>query len=117
MEIDMSQDWKARADAVMQRGGALYKASPDVVRTFNDLATHATKDGALAKKTKELMAVSISVVTQCEDCIAYHTRAAIKAGAERAEFVEAIGVAIEMGGGPASVYAGKALEAFDALSS
>lgn len=112
----MSQDWNALADAVLHRGGALFKASPEVMRHFNDLANNASKDGALAKKTKELMAVSISVVTQCEDCIAYHTRAAIKAGAERAEFIEAIGVAIEMGGGPASVYAGKALEAYEALA-
>lgn len=112
----MSKDWKEMADGVLKRGGALFKAYPEVVRNFNDLAANASKDGALSKKTKELMAVSISVVGQCEECIAYHTRAAIKAGAQREEFLEAIGVAIEMGGGPASVYAGKALEAYDALA-
>lgn len=113
----MSTDWKRVAADVLQRGGALYKAAPTVVRSFNDLAHGASADGALSKKTKELMAASISVVKQCEDCIAYHTQAAIKAGATREEYVEALGVAIEMGGGPASVYAGKALEAFDALAS
>jgi AhpD family alkylhydroperoxidase len=113
----MSTDWNKTASDVLRRGATLYKAAPEVVRNFNDLASHASADGALSKKFKELMAASISVVTQCEDCIAYHTQAAIKAGANREEFVDAIGVAIEMGGGPASVYAGKALEAFDALSS
>ena len=112
----MATDWKKVASEVLQRGSSLYKAAPNVVRNFNELAINASADGALNKKTKELMAASISVVKQCEDCIAYHTQAAIKAGATRAEYVEAIGVAIEMGGGPASVYAGKALEAFDALS-
>jgi AhpD family alkylhydroperoxidase len=113
----MSKDWKAIADSVLQRGSAMYKASPEVVRNFNELVANATKDGALSKKVKELMAVSISVVIQCEECIAYHTRAAIKAGAQREEYVEAVNVAIEMGGGPASVYAGKALEAYEALAS
>ena len=112
----MSTDWKKVASEALQRGSALYKAAPNVVRHFNDLANNASADGPLSKKTKELMAASISVIKQCEDCIAYHTQAAIKAGATRAEYVDAIGVAIEMGGGPASVYASKALEAFDTLS-
>jgi AhpD family alkylhydroperoxidase len=113
----MSKDWKVIASGVMQRGAALYKASPQVVRNFNDLVAHATADGALSKKHKELMAAAISIVEQCEGCIAYHTQAAIKAGATRAEFVEAVNVAIEMGGGPASIYAAQALEAYDTLAS
>ena len=38
------------------------------------------------------------------------------AGASEAEFLEAVNVAIEMGGGPATVYGGEAVEAFAALS-
>jgi AhpD family alkylhydroperoxidase len=112
----MARDWKAMAHDVVQKGATLYKASPKVLGAFGELATAATADGALTKKTKELMAVAISIVDRCEPCVAYHTQAAIKAGAGREEFVETVNVAIEMGGGPATVYGARALEAFDVLS-
>lgn len=77
-------------------------------------ATHkaALSDGALDTKTKELMALAISVATQCDGCIASHARGAAHAGATADEVGEAIGVAILMAGGPATVYGPRALEAF-----
>jgi AhpD family alkylhydroperoxidase len=113
----MSKDWKAIANDVNQRSGALYQASPDAVKGFGQITAATMKDGALDKKTKELMAAAISVVIRCEGCIAYHTQAAIKAGATREEFTEALNVAIEMGGGPSVVYAGQALDAYGQLAS
>jgi AhpD family alkylhydroperoxidase len=56
------------------------------------------------------MAVAIAVSKGCEDCILYHVDAALKHGATEAELVEALDVAIEMGGGPAVMYGAKALE-------
>ena len=38
---------------------------------------------------------------------------ALKAGATRQEIVETLGVVMLMGGGPAAVYAGEALEALE----
>ncbi len=69
-------------------------------------------DGALSTKFKELITLAISIAAHCEGCIAVHVRAALRAGATRQEIVEAIGVAIYMGGGPAMVYG---CEAFEAL--
>jgi AhpD family alkylhydroperoxidase len=112
----MAKDWVALAKEVNSNGMALYKKAPGTMGAFSKLAAAATADGALDKKTKELMAVAIAIVDGCEGCIAYHTQAAIKAGATEAEFLETIGVAIEMGGGPATVYGGQALEAYAALS-
>lgn len=112
----MSKDWKAIAAAVTQHSATLYKHSPKVVRSFNELATATMTGGALSKKHKELMAFSIAVITQCDGCIAYHCEAAIRAGASREEFVETLNVAIELGGGPALITAGEALEAYEALS-
>jgi AhpD family alkylhydroperoxidase len=83
---------------------------------FSQLASATMKDGAMPKKTKELMAVAISVAIRCEGCIVYHTQAAIKAGASREEFLETLNVSIELGGGPATVYGAKALAAFEQLS-
>jgi alkylhydroperoxidase/carboxymuconolactone decarboxylase family protein YurZ len=47
----------------------------------------------------------------CGGCIAFHVHGALKAGATRQEVLETIGVALMMGGGPASVYAAEAYEA------
>ena len=112
----MSKDWKAIARDVNQRGGALYKATPETLKGFGQITAATMTDGALDKKTKELMAAAISVVIRCEGCIAYHTQAAIKAGATRDEYIEVLNVAIEMGGGPSVVYGGQALEAWDQLA-
>ncbi len=77
-------------------------------------ATHhaALADGALDTATKELMALAISVVQQCDGCIASHARGAQRAGATEEQVAEAIGVSILMAGGPATVYGPRALAAF-----
>lgn len=94
----------------------LHKAIPEVTSAFHGLVQSATKDGALPARTKELTALAIAVTMRCEGCIVYHVSNAIRHGATRAELSEILGVAIEMGGGPASVYGGKALAAFDDLN-
>jgi AhpD family alkylhydroperoxidase len=73
-------------------------------------------DGALSGKTKELMAVAIAVQNGCDGCIASHVRSAARKGASGAEMAEAIGVALQMGGGPASIYAPRAWAAFEEFS-
>lgn len=77
-------------------------------------ATHkaALTDGVLDAKTKELMALAVSIATTCDGCIASHARGAARAGATPDEVAETIGVAILMAGGPATVYGPRALEAF-----
>ncbi len=80
---------------------------------LNGVMEAASKDGALDAKTKELMALAIGIALRCDGCIAYHTRAAQRHGATREEVAETIGVAVELGGGPAAVYGAEALAAFD----
>ena len=41
-------------------------------KPFLELEDKAFSDGALSKKTKELMALSISIVTKCEPCMEWH---------------------------------------------
>jgi AhpD family alkylhydroperoxidase len=55
----------------------------------------------------------VSVTAGCDDCIAHHVNDAIRAGATREEFVDALGVAVLMGGGPGMIYASHAIEAVD----
>jgi AhpD family alkylhydroperoxidase len=80
---------------------------------FLEVERRAFSDGALSRKHKELMALSISIVTKCEPCMEWHVAQALLAGAEDREIYEAIDVAIEMGGGPAAAYARFALKALD----
>jgi AhpD family alkylhydroperoxidase len=91
---------------------ALRQAIPEVYRSFNDLGAAALAEGALPTKVKELLAMAIGVVHGCDGCIASHARGAAKAGATDQEAAEAIGVAILMHGGPATIYGARAYEAF-----
>lgn len=92
---------------------SMFKAAPNVIGAMNALITEASAEGQLGKKEKELMALAIAVAIRCDKCIVFHARAAARHGANRQEVIEALGVAIEMSGGPGAVYAGDALHAFD----
>ena len=91
---------------------SLRTASPEVWAGFGALHEAAVADGALPAKVKELMALAIAVVKQCDGCIAYHARAAVARGATAEECAEALGIALLMDGGTASVYGPWAWEAF-----
>jgi AhpD family alkylhydroperoxidase len=80
---------------------------------FLELEKQAFCDGALSRKAKELMALSISIVTKCEPCMEWHLDQAMQAGATDEEIYETIDVAIEMGGGQAGAYARFVLKAME----
>ena len=86
---------------------------PDVMKGFNDLARAATQDGALNKKTKELIALALGVAAHCDACIGFHVQALVKLGATKPELEEALGMALYMGGGPSLMYSANALAAYD----
>jgi AhpD family alkylhydroperoxidase len=90
----------------------LRRAIPDVWRGFGELHDAVFVDGALPGYMKELMALVAAVVKRCDGCIAYHARAAAHRGATSDEVAEALGVALLMDGGTASVYGPRAWEAF-----
>jgi AhpD family alkylhydroperoxidase len=71
-----------------------------VVEGFGTLHHAAVADGVLDPKTKESITLGTANSVRCEGCISFHGHDALKAGATRAEIVEAITVAILMGGGP-----------------
>lgn len=100
------------ADELRVQSLELGRAIPDTMRAFHGLMKSASTAGELSTKVKELMALAISIAMRCEGCIVYHVENATKHGASRAEIAETIGVAIEMGGGPAMVYGSKALAIF-----
>jgi AhpD family alkylhydroperoxidase len=91
---------------------SLRAMSPDVWAGFGRLHEAAVADGALPARFKELVALSIAVVKQCDGCIAYHAKAAARRGATAEEVADVLGVALLMDGGTASVYGPRAWDAF-----
>jgi AhpD family alkylhydroperoxidase len=91
----------------------LQSVAPATMSAFGEIHFSAISDGALDAKTKELIALGIAICVRCDGCIAYHVHDAIEAGAQREEIIEAIGVAVLMGGGPSVVYGSEALEALN----
>ena len=93
------------------------KEIPGTMAGFGELHKQSMTEGALSGKTKELIALAIAITVRCDGCIAYHVHDALLAGATRPEIVEAIGVAILMGGGPSTIYGSQALEALEQFES
>lgn len=98
---------------VSSRLKELRGSTPEVMKAFGELGRAATADGALDAKTKELIALALSVAAHCEPCIGFHTQALVRLKATRQEVHEALGVASYMGGGPSVMYAASAVAAFD----
>ncbi|MHA1916033.1 MAG: carboxymuconolactone decarboxylase family protein [Promethearchaeota archaeon] len=72
-------------------------------KSFLELEKHAFSDNTLSKMYKELIALGISIVINCESCMEWHIKEALNSGASEDQIIEAIEVGIEMGGGPATV--------------
>lgn len=109
-------DWTAELANTNKNLDFFRKNHPDAAKGFSALHHGALKAGALSVKDKELQALAIGIAKQCIDCIGFHVKAAVSAGASRDEIIETVGVCIVMGGGPSFMYGAKALEAFDQLT-
>jgi AhpD family alkylhydroperoxidase len=85
---------------------------PETWAGFLALHDAAMGEGEVPKRLKEAVALAVSVVKRCDGCIAYHAKAAARAGATPQEIAEVLGVTLLMDGGTASVYAPRAWDAF-----
>lgn len=109
-------DWKAtlaHTNSILQPFRA-EQSGP--AKGFRDLHNAALAEGALGTKEKELIALAIGISKQCNDCIGFHIKAAIAAGATREEVSEVVNVCVVMNGGPGYMYGVKAIEAYDQLA-
>jgi AhpD family alkylhydroperoxidase len=101
------------AHGVSAKLAGLRASTPEVMKSFAELGRAATTAGVLDRKTKELIALAVSVASRCDPCIAFHTQTLVKLGATRQEIDETLGVTTYMGGGPSLMYAASAVAAFD----
>jgi AhpD family alkylhydroperoxidase len=103
---------KAVLDELRPLHRELRHAIPDVYKGFGEFHHAAFAAGDLDARTKELIALAIGVIQRCDGCIASHAEGAAKAGATRQQAAEAVGVAMLMNGGPATIYGPRAYAAF-----
>ena len=110
-------DWKKLTGETKQNFAKFHKVSPETFDGFGIMGKDAKKDGHLSEKTKEFIALGISIAVRCESCIGLHVEHLVRLGATKEELVEALSMSSYMGGGPSITYSAKALDAFELLSS
>jgi len=116
----MEASWPGLTDQLRPLLKDLRGGAPEVMKAFSAIAQAALAPKALDTKTKELVALGISVAIRCDDCIAFHVKAALDQGATRDEVLETLGTAIYLGAGPSVMYASHAVAAlaqFEAVKS
>ena len=68
------------------------------IKRFFNLDWNTYKDGALNKKTKEMLGLVASMVLRCDDCINYHMIECYQTGVTDEELEEIFSVALIVGG-------------------
>jgi len=90
------------------------KANLGIKRFFN-LDSNAYREGALDRPTKELLGLVASMVLRCDDCILYHLINVVDEGLSEEEIVEAMNVALVVGGSIVIPHMRRAFESLDEL--
>ncbi|WP_018921872.1 carboxymuconolactone decarboxylase family protein [Salsuginibacillus kocurii] len=81
--------------------GDLEHKMPKLAKQYKAFTDECFKEGKLSKKTKQLIALAVSIEAQDEYCMIYHTKGSLDEGCSEDELLETIGVASAFGGGAA----------------
>lgn len=86
-----------------------------VLKRLWNLDTNTYEDGALDKKTKEMLGLVASMVLRCDDCIKYHLGKSHELGVTTDEIYEIFAVANIVGGTIVIPHTRRAAEYWEAL--
>lgn len=86
-----------------------------VIKRFWSLDHQTYDDGALNKKTKELLGLVASMVLRCDDCIRYHLGTCYKLGVTKDELFEVFAIANLVGGSICIPHTRRAVEYWEEL--
>ena len=108
-KVDEFNSYRAKMnDKILSENNKILK------RIFN-LDTNAFTEGALDKKTKELLGLVASVVLRCDDCVKYHLESSHKEGVKREEVMETLSIGTLIGGTIVIPHLRRAFEYWEAL--
>ncbi len=108
--------YRDRITAMRGELRAMNKLIPQTMTEFAALSKAVKDSPVVPVKEKEYVALAIAVSQRCEPCINFHVEALMKAGASREELGDVLAMCIQMGGGPAVMYAAHALACWDELA-
>ena len=86
------------------------------LKRFWSLDNQMYKEGALDKKTKEMLGLVSSMVLRCDDCIQYHLEQCHALGVSTEELMDIFGVANMVGGSICIPHTRRAMEFWDELN-
>ncbi|WP_085522852.1 carboxymuconolactone decarboxylase family protein [Tuberibacillus sp. Marseille-P3662] len=81
--------------------GTFSEKNPKLANSYKDFTEACFEAGSLDQKQKQLIALGISICSQDEYCIVYHTKGCLDQGCTEEEILESIAVAAAFGGGAA----------------
>ena len=95
--------------------GKMKQRCPETLKGFSGLFQSTMSPGELSVKQKELIALAVGLAVRCKPCIVLHVQKALQAGATRQEILEAAGVTVMMGGGPAYTHVPEVMKTLEAM--
>ena len=105
----------AKMEKVKKEAPAMVTGFGTMVAGFGGLFSKVMTDGAISLREKELIALSIAVAANCHPCIMAHTKKCLDTGSTKAQILEAVSVAVVMGGGPAYMHVMEVIDALEIL--
>ncbi len=112
MQDNMVEEFNAYRSKMNEK---LLSDNNKVIKRIFNLDTNAFTEGALPKKTKELLGLGNSMVLRCDDCVRYHLEACHKLGIPKIEVVEALSISLLIGGTIVIPHLRRAYEYWEAL--
>ncbi|HEY1096714.1 MAG TPA: carboxymuconolactone decarboxylase family protein [Alphaproteobacteria bacterium] len=82
-------------------------------KRFFGLDAGTYEEGALDKKTKELLGFVASLVLRCDDCILYHLIECAKAGVDSKELADTVAIGMLVGGSITIPHVRRAMKVWD----
>jgi AhpD family alkylhydroperoxidase len=83
------------------------------IKRFFALDSRVYEKGALDVRTKELLGLVASTVLRCNDCITYHVIRCVQEGVSEMEFLEALNIALIVGGSITIPHMRRAVDTLD----
>jgi len=90
-------------------------ADNKVIKRIYSVDTLTYEDGALNKKTKEMLGLVSSLVLRCDDCVKYHLERCFELGVSDDELFEVFAVGNVVGGTIVIPHMRRAVEYWDEL--